>query len=137
MLLDAARWERPRPLPAARPLRTALRTAHLIAFGALYGGHVYGVPASRLWPALAGTVATGAAFMGLEMYRTPLWPVQVRGLATFVKIALVAAVGLWWELHIWLLTAAIIIGGIVSHMPGRFRYYSILHGRPVGEQESG
>jgi hypothetical protein len=118
-------------------MRTALRTAHTIAFAALYGGHVYGVSARRLVPALVATVATGVAFMGLEMYRTPLWPVQVRGAAAFVKLALVAAVAVWWDWRLLFLTLALVIGGVVSHMPGRYRYYSLLHGRVVGQQEAG
>lgn len=131
------RWTQPRPLPGVRPLRTTLRTAHLIAFGTLYGGHVYGVTADRLLPALLATVATGGLLMALEVYRLPLWLVQLRGVATLAKILLVAAVAVWWDLRIVFLTTAIIIGGVSSHMPGRYRYYSIVHRRVVGEQEAG
>lgn len=129
--------QRPRLLPGARALRTTLRTAHLVAFGALYGGHLYDVPADRLWPALLATVATGGALMSLEIYRTPLWLGQLRGVATLVKIALIAAVAIFWNVRVWLLTAAIIIAGVASHMPGRYRYYSVLHGRVVGDQDAG
>jgi hypothetical protein len=118
-------------------IRTTLRTAHLVAFGCLYGGHVYGIAAESLRPALGATVASGALLMGLEIYRTPLWLVQVRGCATLVKVALLAAVGLWWELRVALLTLAIVIGGVASHMPGRYRYYSVLHRRVIGNQEPG
>lgn len=118
-------------------MRTTLRTLHTIAFAALYGGHIYGASATSLHPALAATVGTGAALMGLEMYRTPLWPVQVRGVAAFVKLALVAAVALWWSWRLFFLTLAIVIGGVASHMPGRYRYYSLLHGRVIGASESG
>jgi len=131
------RWAQPRPLPGVRPPRTTLRTAHLIAFGTLYGGHVYGVAPDRLLPALLATVATGGLLMALEVYRLPLWLVQLRGVATLVKILLVAAVAVWWDLRIVFLTTAIIIGGVSSHMPGRYRYYSIVHRRVVGEQEAG
>jgi hypothetical protein len=135
--LSGPRWERSRPLPGVRPARTTLRTAHTIAFAALYGGHVFGASAVSLHPALAATVGTGAALMGLEMYRTPLWPVQVRGVATFVKLALVAAVALCWDWRVPFLTLAIVVGAVVSHLPGRYRYYSLLHGRVVGTQELG
>jgi hypothetical protein len=127
----------PRPVPAARILRTALRTAHLIAAGALYGGHVYGVEAERLVPALAAVLATGGAFLGLEVYQSSIWLVQVRGVATLVKLAMVAAVALFWEFRVPLLTLAVIVGGVSSHMPGRWRYHSVLHGRVVGPRESG
>jgi hypothetical protein len=75
--------------------------------------------------------------MALELYRTPLWLVQVRGLATLAKIALVAAVAVCWDFRIVLLTTAVVIGTVVSHMPGRYRYYSVIHGRAIGVQESG
>jgi hypothetical protein len=100
----------PRPVPAARLLRTILRTAHLIAAGALYGGHIYGVEPERLVPALAGVLATGGAFLGIEVYQASVWLVQIRGAATLVKLALVAAVAPFWELRVLLLTLAVIIG---------------------------
>ena len=120
-----------------RALRTTLRTAHLLAFGTLYGGHVYSISVQRLWPALFATLASGGALMLLEIYRTPIWLGQVRGVATLAKIGLVAAVAAYWDSRLWLLTVAAIIGGVVSHMPGRYRYYSLIYGRPIGEQERG
>jgi hypothetical protein len=58
----------PRPLALVRPLRSTVRVLHLIAVGALYGGHVYDVSAERLIPALVATLATGGAFVALESY---------------------------------------------------------------------
>jgi len=127
----------PRKLPGARGLRTSLRTLHLLAVGALYGGHVYGVDAERLVPALASVLATGGALVVFEVWQARIWLVQVRGIATFVKLALVASVGLAWELRIVLLTLALVIGSVSSHMPGRWRYHSVLHGRVVGPTEKG
>ena len=88
-------------------------------------------------PALAAVLATGGAFLALEVYQASVWLIQIRGVATLVKLVLVAAVALFWELRVPLLTTAVIIGGVSSHMPGRWRYYSVLHGRVVGPQESG
>lgn len=136
-LVEAKFWERRRPLPGVRAMRTTLRTAHLIASGILYGGHVYSVPAERLWPALLATLATGGAFVALEVYRAPIWLVQLRGVAALLKVALLLAVAVFWSCRVWLLTAVMVIGGVASHMPGRYRYFSVLHGRLAGGQEAG
>jgi hypothetical protein len=138
----AAAWyawlgDAPRPVPRVRALRTGLRILHLIAFGSLYGGHVYGIEAERLLSSLFATVASGAALMGLEIYRLPVWLIQVRGLATLVKILLLVSVVALWEVRVVLLTLAIVIGGVAAHMPSDWRYYSPLHGRVVGPQEKG
>jgi hypothetical protein len=127
----------PRPLPAVRVARTTLRTAHLIAVASLYGGHVYGVEAGRLVPALVGSLTTGGALMALEVYRVPVWMVQIRGVATLVKLLLVAGVAAFWDQRVALLSLALVIGAVVSHMPGRWRYHSLLHGRVVGPQDKG
>jgi hypothetical protein len=127
----------PRPLALVRPLRSTVRVLHLIAVGALYGGHVYNVSAERLIPALVATLATGGAFVALESYRAPIWLVQVRGGLTLVKIVLVASVALLWDLRVPILTLAVVIGAVGSHMPGDWRYHSLLHGRVVGTPEKG
>ena len=126
-----------RPLPGVRTLRTTLRTLHVIAVAALYGGHVYGASPGQLIPALGATVATGALFMALELYRTPVWLFQLRGVATLVKLALVASVAVAWDLRVPILTLVVAIGVVTSHMPGRLRYYSVLHGGEVGPREQG
>jgi hypothetical protein len=120
-----------------RGLRTSLRTAHVLAFSALYGGHVYDVSAERLVSALIATLATGGAFMALEIYSAPVWLVQVRGVATLVKLALVASVAALWDWSVFLLTVVTAIGVVTSHMPGRYRYFSLLHGRDVGHGGKG
>jgi hypothetical protein len=114
-----------------------LRTTHLIAFGALFGGQVYGIASDRLVPALAATLGTGGALMLLEVVHAPIWLVQVRGAATGLKIALVLAAQAVPSLAVPLLTLTIAIGAVSSHMPGRWRYHSLLHGRVVGPREKG
>jgi len=127
----------PDPRPGVRALRTALRTAHLLAFGALYGGHVYGVSAAALEPALGATLVSGALLMALDCIAEPVFLVQVRGLATITKIGLLVAVQATPAAGVPLLTCAAIIGAVSSHMPGRYRYFSLMHGRPVGSRDKG
>ena len=114
-----------------RFLRTTLRTLHLLAVSAYYGGHVFSVPPERLAPAAVAVVATGVLFAIFEGVSAPVWLVQVQGVATYVKLALVASVALFWDLRIWILSLVMVIGVVVSHAPGRLRYYSVLHRRVV------
>ncbi len=66
-----------------------------------------------------------------------MWLVQIRGVATLVKLVLVASISLLWDWRIFLLTLVIAIGVVTSHMPGRYRYYSFLHRGVVGHQDKG
>ncbi|MEN8158866.1 MAG: hypothetical protein ABFS41_02205 [Myxococcota bacterium] len=129
--------ESARSVPGLRPLRTTIRAAHVVAVAAFFGGHVYAVSSERLEPAVAAVVATGVAFTILEIVRAPVWVVQVRGLAVYAKVALMAAVSTGAPAPVLLLTLALVVGVVASHMPGRYRYYSLVHRRVVGHQDKG
>jgi hypothetical protein len=130
-------WTRLRPIPGVRAIRVTLRTAHIAAFATLYGGQWHGLEPERLRAPLVATLLTGAVLVALEMYRTPAWPVQLRGLAALLKIVIVAIVAGTGQARLALLTAALVIGAVSSHMPGRFRYYSLIHRRMIGDTERG
>ena len=49
----------PRRIPRHRALGLTLRTAHLMTFGALLGGHFFDVDPARLLPFLVATIASG------------------------------------------------------------------------------
>jgi hypothetical protein len=124
-------------IPSLRVLRTTLRTLHLLAAAGLYGGHLHGVEAAQLRPALAATLVTGGAFLGLEVWRFPPCLMQLRGVATLGKLALLASVPLFWEQRALILSLVLVIGVVTSHMPGRLRYRSLLSGVPPGPEDKG
>jgi hypothetical protein len=124
-------------MPASRTARTTLRTAHVMAIAAYYGGSVHGVSAERLEPALFAVYATGSAFLLFEAWRSPLWVVQIRGFATYAKLGLLVAASALPQARVALLSAVLAIGVVVSHMPARFRYYSLVHRRVIGDEEKG
>lgn len=127
----------PRALPAERVIRTALRTAHIAAFGILLGGHMFDVEAERLRLWLWLTIATGAAFVALELYGSFIWVQELRGCLTLCKLLLLCLVPFFWTRRIWLLLSVLVIGSVCSHMPGRYRYYSLWRGCQVGEERRG
>ena len=112
-------------------MRISLRTAHLITMALLVGGVAGGAAPLELVFAFWGTVATGMAYVALELFNTGVWLFQLKGLAVMVKALLLAAAAAAPDSALAWLIAAIVIGGISSHMPGRFRYYSLWHGRQI------
>ena len=67
----------------------------------------------------------------LEVWLNGIWLVQLRGLAVFAKLLLLAAIPLFPESAVPLFMLVIVISGVVSHAPASMRHYSVLHGRRV------
>lgn len=109
----------------------ALRTVHIAAVGILLGGHAFEVSAVRLLPWLYVSIISGAGLIGLELYSGCKWLYQGKGVLVLLKLLLIAAVAVCWEQRLWLLLAALVLGSVGSHMPGRFRYYSFIHRRVI------
>jgi hypothetical protein len=109
----------------------ALRTVHIAAVGILLGGHAFEVPAVRLLPWLYLSIISGNGLIGLELYSSCKWLYQGKGVLVLLKLLLIAAVAVFWEQRLWLLLAALVLGSVGSHMPGRFRYYSFIHRRVI------
>lgn len=116
-------------VPYARVWNIAMRTAHIAVTSVLVGGHLFDIPKSRLLPWLYATVATGAVLTFLEAFPRTCWFYQGRGLFVLSKLALLCAIPWAWDYRVPILFAIIVIASVGSHMPARFRYYSVLHRR--------
>ena len=121
----------PRRLPYEREVNIVLRTAHLMTSGILLGGHVFDVSAHRLILFLYLTIASGISLILLELFSSCRWIYLAKGVIVMVKVALVIAVGIWWDHRVFFLLLVVVIGSIGSHMPARFRYFSFLHQRVI------
>jgi hypothetical protein len=124
----------PRRVPCERGVNIALRTAHLMTSGILLGGHVFDVQPSRLIGYLLLTIASGSGLILLELYRSCRWIYLGKGLLVLVKLALLVAAAFWWEHRVPLLLLVVVVATVGSHMPARFRYYSVLHGRILRDE---
>jgi hypothetical protein len=117
-----------------RAINILLRTAHIAAAGILLGGHAFDVARGRLVWSLWLTIGTGAALGAVEAGGRLLWFHQGRGLLTLAKLGLLLLVPLlWhhWHLRLTVLLAVVVIASVGSHMPARFRYYSVIYKRVV------
>jgi hypothetical protein len=115
----------------ARWLNIALRTAHIAAMGVLLGGHAFDVAPERLKPSLWLTIVTGLALVAVEAGPRLLWFHQGRGLMTLTKLALVCIVPLAWDYRLPIMLVVVAIASVGSHMPARFRYYSVVQRRVI------
>lgn len=116
-------------LPYARACNISLRTAHLAVSGVLTGGHVFDIPRERLLPWLCATIVTGWILVLIEAFPRLRWCYQGRGLCVWLKLILLSLIPGFWDCRVSILFVVIVIASVGSHMPGRFRYYSVIHRR--------
>lgn len=131
------RWLFPqekRDIPAKRWLGISLRTLHLFGMAGLAGAYLFQQPESSWYPYLLLTVITGLLMAAMEVYSDGIWLVQLRGTAIVFKLMLLSTV-LWWfeQPNAYIYFSVIVISGVVSHAPGKLRYYSIWHRRVITE----
>lgn len=117
----------------SRALSIALRTAHIAAMAFLVGGLAFDVEPERLRLSLWMTVGTGAALAAVEAGPRLLWFHQGSGLLTLAKVALLCVVPFAGDHRFSILIAVIVLGSVGSHMPGRYRHYSVLYRRVIHE----
>ncbi len=116
----------PRRIPRHRALGLALRTAHLMTFGALLGGHFFDVDPARLMPFLIATIASGGALLALELASTCAWLFMGKGLVVLAKLLILLMVPLFWEHRVFLLLLTVAVASVGAHMPSRFRHRCVL-----------
>lgn len=111
--------------------KISLRTLHILAVAGVGGGILFGLEKdlwiNYWWLALV----SGVLMMLIDIISNPVWVVQVRGLVIFLKLILLAFMGNGAGLDSLLLTLIIIISAVISHAPGKLRYYSVYHRKVI------
>jgi hypothetical protein len=110
-----------------RALNIAVRTAHLAVTGVLLGGHFVEAPAGRLRPVLYLAILTGALLVLIEAGGRWRWVHQGRGVLVLAKLALLCVIPFAWPHRFAILTAIVVLASVGSHMPARYRYYSVVY----------
>jgi len=107
--------------------KISFRTLHLLAVAGVGGGILFGLDKSLWlnywWLALV----SGALLMLIDAISNPVWLVQIRGLAVYLKLILLVLMVSYPAWDSYLLVVIIIISGVISHAPSSLRYYSIYH----------
>jgi hypothetical protein len=111
--------------------KISLRTLHLLAVTGVGGGILFGLEKdlwlNYWWLALA----SGGLMMLIDIVSNPIWIVQLRGLVIFFKLFLLSLLGSQLDLDNELILVIIIISAVISHAPGKLRYYSIYHRKVI------
>lgn len=121
--------EPPRRIPYERAVNVLFRSAHILTSGILLGGHVFDLPSHRLEGYLWATLASGAGLIALELFRSFRFVYLGQGAMVWAKLLLVLGAGYWWDERVALLALAAIVASVGAHMSGRYRHYSLRHGR--------
>ena len=111
--------------------KICLRTLHLLAVAGVGGGILFGLDPD-LWRGYWWlAMVSGGLLMLIDIISNPLWVLQVRGLVIFLKLTLLLFLGGHPTLDVYLLAVIIILSAVISHAPGKLRYYSVYHGRQI------
>ena len=117
-----------------RAWNIALRTAHIAAMGVLLGGHAFDVESERLVSVLWLSVGSGVLLAVVEAgSKWLLYLQQLRSWFTFFKLGLLMLVPLAWDQRLPILLVVVVLGSVGSHMPARFRHYSVPAGKVLPE----
>ncbi len=111
-----------------RWVNIAVRTAHIGAAAMVFGGALAsGVAAGSTWWHYL-VIATGDVLVILEFLQDRRWLHRGKGLLALLHIALFIV----WQIHpAWttpLFWAILVSGSVCSHMPRRYRHWSIIQG---------
>lgn len=117
-----------RHLPGKRWISILLRSLHLVGIAGLAGAYLFNQPQSVWYPYLVVGVGSGVLMVAKELYVDSIWLYQLRGQLVLLKLLLLAF-GVYWlgQPQAWIYILVILISGIISHAPGKVRYYSIVY----------
>ncbi|QSX34411.1 hypothetical protein JYB87_03935 [Shewanella avicenniae] len=117
-----------------RITKTSLRTLHIVGVCGASGGVLFAVESQLWYPYWVVALCSGALLMLWEIVREPSWIIQLKGVLTLVKLALLGSFFIIPQYMDWLFFAIIVLSVIVSHGPAGLRHYSIYHRRCINQR---
>ena len=112
--------------------KVIVRTIHLVGVAGLFGNAMLGSYES-IYVTL--TVVSGVVLTLMEAWSGPIWFVQLRGIALYLKLLLLLPLHLYPNTAVPCLIAVIAISGFMSHAPSWIRYFSVRHWQVVLSQD--
>jgi len=118
-----------RSFPMLRWTKIIIRTLHLVGITGL-GAIFFSSPHNYDFiPFAIIAYITGLLFVALEIWSNGVWLIQLRGIAIYLKVTILALLFLFPGYETVFIIILIIISGMISHAPADVRYFSLFHGR--------
>lgn len=115
------------PTDIKRWSKISLRTLHLLSVAGVGGGILFGLE-KELWDSYWWlAIVSGGLMMLMDMVANPVWILQVRGVAIILKLLLLLLMLDYPEWGSFILILIIVMSAVISHAPGKLRYYSLYH----------
>jgi len=114
-----------REFKGQRWVNILFRSLHLIGIAGVGGAFLFNVTNQQWLPYMFVTVVSGSAMVILEVWSNGIWLIQLRGLATLLKLSLLSLTFIF-GMQAMILFSVIFISGLMSHAPGKVRYYSFI-----------
>jgi len=112
--------------------KVIVRTIHLVGIAGLFGNAMMGSYESIY---ITLTIVSGIVLTLMEAWSSPIWFVQLRGVALYLKLLLLLPLHFYPNAAIPCLIAVIAISGFMSHAPSWIRYFSVRHWKVILSQD--
>lgn len=115
--------------------KTSLRAVHVAALMGAGSGFLFQLESSLWQPWWLAAMISGGLLMIWEIWRSPLWLVQLKGACTIAKLGLVGLCYPLPSLAPYLFISVALISVFIAHGPSQFRHYSLWHRRVLSGKE--
>ncbi|QBF82605.1 hypothetical protein EXU30_07785 [Shewanella maritima] len=111
--------------------KTSLRAIHIMGIVGAGGGIIVGAD-KQLWINYwIAAMVTGCLLLAWEVVRDWRWLIQLKGVLTLVKVAMLALFIPFAEFKTEIFLFIILLSVVVSHGPAGLRHYSVVHRKKI------
>lgn len=110
-----------------RIAKTGLRAFHILGVCGIGGGVLLQVPFENWKFYWVLAMATGCTLLLWEVIRDWRWLIQLKGVFTLLKVALLLLFIPFPEYKAAIFTVILLLSVLITHGPANFRHYSIYH----------
>lgn len=116
-----------------RLAKTTIRALHILGVALSSGGFIFAVDKALWmdWWLLA--MMTGMTMMSLEIYRSKLWLIQLKGVLTFVKLLMLTSIIWLPSYQAPLYITVMLLSVFIAHGPAGLRHFSIWHRKRIDD----